>query len=135
MRSITVPLAAILGAAVLAGSAAAAPTDSHHLADSWYAGKSTIAGSRSDSQDRSAAAKANVYVPPASEYHGTVPPAAPSWPAHPQPIQPQHAAASTSSDFDWGSAGIGAAAGIGAFMIALGGVAVMRRRRRVQATA
>jgi hypothetical protein len=135
MRTITAPLAAILGAAVLAGSAAAAPADSHHQPDSWYAGKSTIAGSRSDSQNGNAAPKANVYVPPASEYHGTVPPAAPSWPANPQPIQPHHAAASTSSDFDWGSAGIGAAAGIGAFMIAFGGAAVLRRRRRVQAAA
>jgi hypothetical protein len=135
MRTITAPLAAILGAAVLAGSAAAVPTDSQHQPDSWYAGQSTITGSRSDSQTESAAPKANVYVAPAGEYRGTVSPASPSWPANPQPIRPQHAAASTSSDFDWGSAGIGAAAAIGAFMIALGGAAVLRRRRRVQAAA
>jgi hypothetical protein len=135
MRTITAPLAALLGAAVLAGSAAAVPTDSHHQPDSWYAGKSTITGSRSDSQTEGAAPKANVYVPPAGEYRGTVSPAVPSWPANPQPIGPQRAAASSSSDFDWGSAGIGAAAGIGAFMIALGGAAVLRRRRRVQAAA
>ena len=33
------------------------------------------------------------------------------------------------SGFDWGSAGIGAAAGIGAFAIVLAGTAGMRRRR------
>jgi hypothetical protein len=33
------------------------------------------------------------------------------------------------SGFDWGSAGIGAAAGIGAFAIALAGTSGMRRRR------
>jgi hypothetical protein len=35
----------------------------------------------------------------------------------------------TSTGFDWGSGGIGAAAGIGAFAIALAGAAGMRRRR------
>lgn len=39
------------------------------------------------------------------------------------------AAPATSSGFDWGSGGIGAAAGIGAFAIALAGAAGMRRRR------
>ncbi len=39
------------------------------------------------------------------------------------------AAPATSSGFDWGSGGIGAAAGIGAFAIALAGSAGMRRRR------
>jgi hypothetical protein len=33
------------------------------------------------------------------------------------------------SGFDWGSAGIGAAAGVGAFAIVLAGTAGMRRRR------
>jgi hypothetical protein len=33
------------------------------------------------------------------------------------------------SGFDWGSAGIGAAAGVGAFAIVLAGTASMRRRR------
>jgi NADPH:quinone reductase-like Zn-dependent oxidoreductase len=35
----------------------------------------------------------------------------------------------TSSGFDWSSAGIGAAGGVGAFAIALAGSAGMRRRR------
>jgi hypothetical protein len=35
----------------------------------------------------------------------------------------------TSSGFDWGSAGIGAAGGVGAFAIALAGIAGTRRRR------
>jgi hypothetical protein len=34
-----------------------------------------------------------------------------------------------SSGFDWGSAGIGAAGGVGAFAIVLAGTAGMRRRR------
>ena len=38
------------------------------------------------------------------------------------------AAPATSSGFDWGSGGIGAAAGIGAFAIALAGAAGVRRR-------
>jgi hypothetical protein len=135
-RSITASLAAILGAAVLAGPAAAVPADSHNEPNSWYAGESTITGSRSDSQTSSAGPKANVYVPPASQFNGTVAPAAPSWPANPQPIEGHAAAGSPSSTgFDWGSAGIGAAAAIAAFLIALGGAAGVRRRRRAQATA
>jgi hypothetical protein len=37
-------------------------------------------------------------------------------------------ASAPSSGLDWGSAGIGAAAGLGAFAIALAGVGVLRRR-------
>jgi len=53
------------------------------------------------------------------------PPHKPGRPAEPTPplIVP------TSSGFDWGSAGIGAAGGIGAFAIALAGTAGVRRRR------
>src|SRR5215208_5520966 len=98
-RTITASLAAVLGAAAIAGPAAA---DSQP--DSWYAGKSTIEGSkRSGQQGANDLAKGNVYVPP-----------------NPQPIQRHDPAASASSwDFDWGSAGIGIAVAIGAFLIAL----------------
>jgi hypothetical protein len=65
-------------------------------------------------------AKANVYVPPAALY--TTAPANP-------------AASASPSGFDWGSAGIGAAAVIGAFLIALGGAAGLRRRRQMQPAA
>jgi hypothetical protein len=88
MRStrITAPLAALLGAAALAGPAAAVPAD------------------------------------PVS----TGPPS-PAIPQHiVQPVAPVDA---RSSDFDWGSAGIGAAGGVGAFAIALAGTTGMRRRR------
>ena len=127
-RTITASLAAILGAAALAGPAAAVPADSHH--------QTTITGSRSDELSGKSAPKADVYVPPASTWQGTVPPAVPSSPANPHPTRGHVAATHTSSTgFDWGSAGIGAAAGIGAFLIALGGAVGVRRRRRVQATA
>jgi hypothetical protein len=64
-------------------------------------------------------ANANVYVPP-----------------NVQPIQRHVPAASASSwGLDWGSAGIGAAAAIGAFRIALAGVAWLRRRRQIQPAA
>jgi hypothetical protein len=83
---ITTPLAALLGAAALAGPAAAVPAD------------------------------------PVS----TGPPS----PAIPQPIvQPGAPVDARSSGFDWGSAGIGAAGGVGAFAIALAGTTGMRRRR------
>jgi hypothetical protein len=116
-RTITASLAAVLGAAALAGPSAA---DSHKQPDSWYAGKSTIEGSKhSGQQGANDSAKANVYVPP-----------------NPQPIQ-RHvpAASASSSGFDLGSAGIGAAVAIGAFLIALGGAAGLRRARQVQSAA
>ena len=151
MRTITAPLAAVLGAAVLAGSAAAAPADSHH--QPWYAGESTITGSRSDSQAGSTTPKAdvyvapasayrgtvtpkaNVYVPPASEFHGTVTQPTASGTTNPQPAKPHEPVATSSSGFDWGSAGIGAGAGVCALLIALGGVAVLRHRRGLKAAA
>ena len=80
-RIITVLLAALLTAAILAGPAAAVPTD-------------VISGG-STSPD-------------------------------PGPVVERTVEA---SGFDWGSAGIGAAAGIGAFAIVLAGTAGMRRRR------
>jgi hypothetical protein len=54
----------------------------------------------------------------------------PTWPANPQPISRPRAIVSTpSSGLDWGSAGIGAAAVLGAFAIAAGGILGVRRHR------
>jgi hypothetical protein len=136
-RTITASLAAMLGAAALAGPAAA---DSHQQPDSWYAGKSTIEGSaRTDQQSVNDSAKANVYVPPTAAFSETVAPAGDSAKANvyvapePQSIQRLAPVASASSSgFDWGSAGIGAAVAMGAFLIALGGAAGLRRRRQIQ---
>jgi len=132
-RTITASLAAIVAAAAVAGPAAAISADAaHHQSNTWYAGESAIQGSLpwDSSHDP---ATANVYVPPAelAPSDPTTPDAAPpTWPANPQPIiQPTAAADAPSSGFDWGSGGIGAAAGIGAFAIALAGTAGMRRRR------
>jgi hypothetical protein len=162
-RTITASLVAVLGAAALAGPAAA---DSHKQPDSRYPGKSTSkAAMRShyQSADDSVTAnvylpptaafghtaapahdsvKANVYVPPTTESGDTVAPAHDSVTANvyvpptPGPIH-RHvpAAAASSSDFDWGSARIGAAVAIGAFLITLGGAAVLRRRRQIQPAA
>jgi hypothetical protein len=53
----------------------------------------------------------------------------PTWPANQQPItRPRAVASAPSSGLDWGSAGIGAAAGLGACAIALGGISGLRRR-------
>ena len=53
----------------------------------------------------------------------------PTWPANQRPItRPRAVASAPSSGLDWGSAGIGAAAGLGACAIALGGISGLRRR-------
>jgi hypothetical protein len=53
----------------------------------------------------------------------------PTWPVNQQPITGPHAVASApSSGIDWSSAGMGAAAGLGAFAIALVGIGGLRRR-------
>jgi hypothetical protein len=78
MRSTRTLAAAVIAAAMLAGSASAMPADPPHTA---------------------------------------------GWPAAPTPPPIVH----TSSGFDWSSAGIGAAGGVGAFAIALAGIAGMRR--------
>jgi hypothetical protein len=120
-RIITVPLAAVLGAAALAGPAAAVPATRDTSTPS-HADASALQGSRADgsgmrSPDATDPVTANVSVAPAE-------------PTNPQPIgQPTPAVTVRSAGFDWGSAGIGAAAGIGAFAIALAGTAGMRRRR------
>jgi hypothetical protein len=54
----------------------------------------------------------------------------PAWPANPQPItRPLAVASAPSSGLDWGSAGIGAVAGVGACAISLVGIGGLRRRR------
>jgi hypothetical protein len=128
-RLITAALtAALLGAAVVAGPAAAIPADTHNQPNGWYAGKSTIQGSKhSASPAAQDPAKANVYVPPASLWPGDQ--TTSSSPASEPRTQLSAAVEGTASGFDWGSAGIGAAAGIGAFAIALAGTAGLRRRR------
>jgi hypothetical protein len=144
-RTITASLAAVLGAAALAGPAAAGQQGANDSAKANVyvppAALSTAApvalpvawgGPANDS------AKANVYVPPAAL--STPAPANDSAkanvyvPPNPQPIN-RHVASASSSGFDWGSAGIGAAVVIGAFLIALGGAAGLRRRRQIQPAA
>ena len=167
-RTITASLAAVLGAAALAGPAAAGQQGANDSAKANVyvppAALSTAApvalpvawgGPANDS------AKANVYVPPAAlstaapandsvKANVYVPPAALYTaasandsakanvyvPPNRQPIN-RHvpAASASSSGFDWGSAGIGAAVVIGAFLIALGGAAGLRRRRQIQPAA
>jgi len=55
----------------------------------------------------------------------------PTWPANPQPLSAPKSSvvvATTAGDgFDWGSAGIGAAAMAGLVLVALAGVVVVRR--------
>jgi hypothetical protein len=130
-HTITASVTAVLAAAALAGPAAAVPADAHNQRNGWYAGKSAIQGSLHSDRSRDSAT-ANVYVPPADLGLGNASApdaAAPTWPANPQPIvRPTPTADAPSSGFDWGSGGIGAAAGIGAFAIALAGTAGMRRR-------
>jgi hypothetical protein len=54
----------------------------------------------------------------------------PTWPVSPQRITRARAVVSApSSGLDWGSAGIGAAAVVGAFAIAAAGILGLRRRR------
>jgi hypothetical protein len=53
----------------------------------------------------------------------------PTWPVNQQPVAgPRAVASAPSSGLDWASAGIGAAAGLGACAIALAGIGVLRRR-------
>jgi|SRR5437868_6651465 hypothetical protein len=134
-RIITVPLAAVLGAAALAGPAAAVPaTATHNPSTPRYAPKSVVRSPQDlltpDAKD---AATANVYVPPAELAPGrttTVVARLPTRAANPQPIgQPDTAANVPSSGFDWDSAGLGAGAAVAASAIALAGTAGIRRRR------
>jgi hypothetical protein len=156
-RTITASLAAVLGAAALAGPAAAGQQGAN---DSAKANVYVPPAALYPAAPADDSAKANVYVPSAALYPAApannsakakvyVPPAglriAPAngsakanvyVPPNPQPIN-QHvpAASASSSSFDWGSAGIGAATIVGAFLIALGGAAGLRRRRHIQPAA
>jgi hypothetical protein len=137
-RIITVPLAAVLGAAALAGPAAAVPANAtHNPSTPLWAGKSIGRSPQDmrtpDAKDAKDAATANVYVPPAELGPGRttmVVARPPARPTDPQPIgQPDTAANVPSSGFDWDSAGLGAGAAAAAFAIALAGTAGIRRRR------
>jgi hypothetical protein len=115
-RTITASLAAVLGAAALAGPAAAGQQGANDSAKANVYVPPAVLATTAPAKD---SAKANVYVPP-----------------NPQPVNGHVASTSSSSSgFDWGSAGIGAAAVIGAFLIALGGAAELRRRRQIQPAA
>jgi hypothetical protein len=75
-----------------------------------------------------------VYVPPASLAPNAVAPAATSGLATGQTTDRQSTPANASSSvFNWGDAAIGAAAAIGALMIALAAAVGLRHRRRVGA--
>jgi hypothetical protein len=131
-RLIIAPLAAAaLAVAGMTGPAGAVPADTHNASHGSHAGKSTIKGSQ-----QSDPATADVYVPPAELSGGdaTAQSAAPrAWPANPEPITgPDAVVNPPASGLDWGSAGIGAAAGIGAFAIALALTTGLRRRRTVR---
>ena len=157
-RTITASLAAVLGVAALAGPAGAGQQGAN---DSAKANVYVPPAALSATAPANGSAKANVYVPPAALYRAAradhsakanvyVPPAAlygaaPAdhsakanvyVPPSPQPVGHHVAAASpSSSGFDWGSAGIGAAAIVGALLIGLGGAAEVRRRRQTQPAA
>jgi hypothetical protein len=84
-----------------------------------------------------AAASDNARVPtwpthpkPITEY-ATQPPGPPQWPTDPEPLTSYRTSVQTSDgDFDWGSAGIGAGAGIVVLAAGLAGVGGVRRRRQ-----
>jgi hypothetical protein len=120
-RTITASLAAVLGAAALAGPAAAGQQGAN---DSAKANVYVAPAAAYKADPANDSAKANVYIPP-----------------NPHPINRHVPAGSASpssaspSGFDWGSAGLGAAGAIGASLIALGGAAGLRRRRQIQPAA
>jgi hypothetical protein len=70
-RLITVPLAAAVTAAALAGPAAAVPSGAHNQPNGAHAGKPTIQGSLRSHSERGDA---------------TTLPGPPTWPVNPQPI-------------------------------------------------
>jgi hypothetical protein len=140
-HTITASLAAVLCAAALAGPAAAGQQVANDSAKANVYVPPAALYTPAPAND---SAKANVYVPPAALYTPApaddsakanvyVPPAALYTPAPAKRHVP--AASASPAGFDWGSAGIGAAAVIGAFLIALGGAAGLRRRRQIQPVA
>jgi hypothetical protein len=154
-RTIIASLAAVLGAAALAGPAAAGQQGANDSAKAnvyvppaaLYTATPANAPATAKVYVPPAAlytdsATANVYVPPAALYTATpanapatanvyVPPAA----LYTATVANGSGASASSTGFDWGSAGIGAAAVIAAFLIALGGAAGLRRRGRIQPAA
>ena len=120
-RYITASLCAVLGAAALAGPAAAGQQGA---ADSAKADVYVPPAALSTATP----AKADVYVPPAALSAANPGTHAPN----PKPIRPHVPATSApSAGFDWGSAAIGAAVIVGALLLGLGG-AELRRRRQIQ---
>ena len=119
--------AAALTAAVMAGPAGAVPTDAHNPPNGWHAGKSALQPSTHDTR------KANMFVltPDLGLGDASAQSAAPpTRPPNPEPIAGSHAVVNAPAPrLDWGSAGIGAAAGIGACAIALALAGGLRRRR------
>jgi hypothetical protein len=154
-RTITASLCAVLGAAALAGPAAAGQqgADDSAKANVYVppAALSTATAAKANVYvppaplSTATAAKANVYVPPAAlstaipaKANVYVPPAALST-ANPGTDAPntkpitRHVPATSapSAGFDWGSAGIGAAVIVGALLIGLGAAVEARRRRQI----
>jgi hypothetical protein len=125
---ITGAITAALTAAALAVPAAAVPGDAQTRPNGWDAAESTIKGSQ-----QSGPTTANVYVPPAELFAGNATVRAagpPAWPANPKPIaRPRAVVTAPASGLDWGSAGVGGAAVLGAFAITLAGIVGLRRRR------
>jgi hypothetical protein len=120
-RYITASLCAVLGAAALAGPAAAGQPGA---ADSAKADVYVPPAALSTATP----AKADVYVPPAALSAANPGTHAPN----PKPIRPHVPATSApSAGFDWGSAAIGAAVIVGALLLGLG-AAELRRRRQIQ---
>jgi hypothetical protein len=142
-RLITALLAAALIATAVPVPAAAVPADTQRPPGDSDAPKLAIHGSRhsepptanvyvppADLGPETTPPTANVYVPPADLGPETTPPAhPPTGPANAQPItRPPAVVAAPASGFDWGSAGVGAAAVLGACAITLAAILGVRRR-------
>ena len=88
-----------------------------------------ISGKRSLKATLAVVLASSAVAPAAS---AMLPPPDPPQPAHPVPVQfvevPSH------QGFDWGDAGIGAAAGLGLSLIAAGGIVAQRRGRHLART-
>jgi hypothetical protein len=129
---------AVTALALAAPAAVAAPADQHAVPHLTALEAQTLA-SRGVGAPNPSPATANVYVPPAAAVTDTVtrqakanvyvPPAA----AFTDKVAPAASRVQSTDDgFDWGSAGIGAAAVGGLILIAVGGFgAAYRTRMRV----
>jgi hypothetical protein len=101
-RLISLPLAATLSAAAFAGPAAAANLPGP---PTWPTNPQPITS------------------------YATHPPGPPTWPTNPQPITAYRSTVqATDAGFDWGSAGIGAAASTAIRATGIAGLSGMRRR-------